>query len=96
MTTQFEERMRQLHEEYGNLTPEERKELRRCMKKSNLLLFHRTERIKHELLRMETKRAQLSLDDDQKDLAELEERIINKKRDFLKLIMKYKQTKIRR
>ena len=47
--------------------------------------------MKHDLLRMETKRAQLSLDGESQELSELEDRIINKKREFLKLLFKAKE-----
>lgn len=91
MTTEFDKRMKALHQEYGNLTPEERKLIKQKIKKINVLTSRKLDRIKHELLRMEAKRAQLSLDEDSKELAELEDRIINKKREFLKLLFKAKE-----
>ncbi len=92
MTTEFEERMKALHQEFEKLSPEERKIVKQKIKKVNVLTSRKLERMKHDLLRMETKRAQLSLDDDPKELAELEDRIINKKREFLKLLAKAKDS----
>lgn len=95
MSTEFGERMRQLHDEYLNCSPEERKLIKQYMKKNNVLLYRKTERMKHELLRMEAKRAQLSLDEDSKELAELEKRIIDKKTDFLKILAKVREKQAR-
>ena len=84
MTTEFEERMKELHKEFENLSPEERKAVKQKIKRINVLTSRKLERMKHDLLRMETKRAQLSLDGESQELSELEDRIINKKREFLK------------
>ncbi|MBU5366413.1 hypothetical protein KQI33_13605 [Enterococcus devriesei] len=92
MTTEFEERMKALHKEFENLSPEERKAVKQKIKRVNVLTARKLERMKHQLLRMETKRAQLSLDDDPEELSELEDRIIVKKREFLKLFCKAKDT----
>lgn len=91
MTTEFEERMKALHKEFENLSPEERKAVKQKIKRINVLTSRKLERMKHDLLRMETKRAQLSLDGDSKELSELEDRIISKKREFLKLLFKAKE-----
>ncbi len=91
MTTEFEERMKALHKEFDNLSPEERKAVKQKIKKINLLTSRKLERMKHDLLRMETKRAQLSLDGQSKELSDLEDRIISKKREFLKLLCKAKE-----
>lgn len=91
MTTEFEERMKALHKEFDMLSPEERKAVKQKIKRVNVLTSRKLERMKHELLRMETKRAQLSLDGDPKELADLEDRIISKKREFLKLLCKAKE-----
>lgn len=95
MSTEFGERMRQLHDEYLNCSPEERKLIKQHMKKNNVLLYRKTERMKHDLLRMEAKRAQLSLDEDSKELAELEKRIIDKKTEFLKILAKVREKQAR-
>ncbi|MGM0212537.1 hypothetical protein [Enterococcus sp. AZ109] len=91
MTTEFDERMRSLHAEYLDCSPEERKFIKQYMKKNNLLLYRKTERMKHELLRMEAKRAQLSLDGKSKELTELEKKIIDKKTEFLKILAKVRE-----
>lgn len=91
MTTEFEERMKELHKEFDNLSPEERKAVKQKIKRINVLTSRKLERMKHDLLRMETKRAQLSLDGESKEMSDLEDRIISKKREFLKLLFKAKE-----
>lgn len=91
MTTEFDERMRNLHAQYLDCSPEERKFIKQYMKKNNLLLYRKTERMKHDLLRMEAKRAQLSLDGESKELTELEKRIVDKKTEFLKILAKVRE-----
>ncbi|GCF92760.1 hypothetical protein NRIC_06510 [Enterococcus florum] len=86
MTTEFEERMQQLHAAYKEFSPEERKYLLQQIKRNNFLLFRKTERIKHDLLRMEARRAQLSLDENSEELSQLEDKIIAKKTVFLKCL----------
>jgi hypothetical protein len=94
MTTEFEERMKELHKEFENLSPEERKVKTLilfifCLTalRSSGLKFSNSLWSSFDLLRMETKRAQLSLDGESQELSELEDRIINKKREFLKLLL---------
>lgn len=86
MSKEFEERICQLREKYGVVSPEERKELRLYLKKHNLRLYRVLEHLKHELLRLETKRAQL--DDDAKEMPEIENKILKKREEFIKLLIK--------
>lgn len=97
MTINFDEKMRQLHEEFGGISPEEKKELKLRLKKNNLLAFRKIEKIKHDLLRLEAKRGQLCCTvSHDAEIQELEDKIIQKKREFLTILVKAKQTKIKR
>ncbi len=51
MTTEFEERMKELHKEFENLSPEERKAVKQKIKRINVLTSRKLERMKHDLLR---------------------------------------------
>ncbi len=84
MSRNFEDRLRLIREKYGSLTVEERRQLLNKIKRRNIFAFHKLERIKHELLRLETRRAQL--EDDPAQLAELEEKILARKEAFFKLL----------
>lgn len=86
MSKEFEARVRQLQEKYGVILPEERKQIRLYLKKHNLRLYRSLEHLKHELLRLETKRAQL--DDDAKEMPEIENKILKKREEFIKLLIK--------
>ncbi|WP_122645201.1 hypothetical protein [Enterococcus mediterraneensis] len=91
MTEKFEEKMRLLHQDYGQLTPEERRRLLEGIRRKNILAFRKLERLKHELLRMETKRVQLRLAGNEKELQLLEARILRKKEEFLRGLFKTKR-----
>lgn len=82
MTENFEEKMRLLHQEYGHYTVEERRRLLEEMRRKNILTFRKIERLKHDLLRLEAKRAQLRLSGNEKELALLEKRMLEKKKYF--------------
>lgn len=92
MTTEFEMKLQKLHEQYGNLTIEERKALKEFLKKRYPLTFRRAEALKHDILRLETKRCQLELDPDYvADLTEVERKVLEKKEAFLKILTEAKQ-----
>lgn len=86
MSRSFDEKLAQLHEKYAALTMEERRELLEQIKHKNVLKYRKLERMKHDLLRMEARRAQLSLEDDPEELAAFEEKILEKKAAFLKIL----------
>lgn len=86
MSKNFDEKLRELHTRYSAMTMEERRELMDKLKHKNILKYRKMERIKHDLLRMEAKRTQLEMEDNQKELVECESRILEKKEAFLKLI----------
>ncbi|MGM0124484.1 hypothetical protein IGI37_001862 [Enterococcus sp. AZ194] len=86
MTSEFEMRKQQLKEKYEAMSPIERKELKRLLKQKNLLAYRHGERIKRELLRLEARRAQMACEHDNTQLSEIEERIIQKKEQFLKIL----------
>lgn len=84
MSRSFDEKLAQLHAQYTSMTMEERRELLEEIKHKNLLKYRKLERMKHDLLRMEARRVQLSLEDDPEELAAFEEKILEKKAAFLK------------
>lgn len=84
MSKNFEEKMRLIREKYGSLTVEERRQVLSKIKRRNIFAFRKLERIKHELLRLESRRAQL--EEDPVQLAELEEKILARKETFFKLL----------
>lgn len=86
MSRSFDEKLQELHQRYSGLTMEERRELMDKIKHKNLLKYRKMERMKHDLLRMEAKRTQLEMEDNQKELSDCESRILEKKEAFLKLI----------
>lgn len=86
MTKEFEEHLREIHEKYGRMSVEQRRQALGQIKHRNIFAYHKLERIKHDLLRMETRRAQLELEDDPKQLADLEAKILGRKELFLKLL----------
>lgn len=97
MTTEFELKLKKLHEQYGNLTLGERKAMKECLKKRYPLTFRKTENLKHDILRLETKRCQLELDPTHyQELAEVEKRVLEKKEAFFKLLNEVKQKESRR
>lgn len=86
MERNFEEKKRALRELYGSFTPEERRRILIKIRRKNLLQYHQLERIKHELLRCESKRVQLALEGNEKLSEQLEEKILKKKELFLKAL----------
>ncbi len=84
MSKNFEEKMRLIREKYGSLTVEERRQVLSKIKRRNIFAFRKLERIKHELLRLESRWAQL--EEDPVQLAELEEKILARKEAFFKLL----------
>lgn len=94
MTVKFDEKMRLLHQEFGDISPEEKKELKQKLKKSNILAFRKIVKMKHDLLRLEAKRASFCCSAvSGNELEELEDKIIQKKREFLTILLKAKETK---
>lgn len=83
----LELKKQQLQEQLSDFKPAEKKEIREYLQKKNPLLFYRFERLKHELLRMESKRAQLEIEKNEKELKLLNQRILLKKELFLKLLL---------
>lgn len=61
MRTDFEEGKRLLYEQYDVCTMEERRRILCHLRRKNVLLYRQLERVKHDLLRLESKRVQLEL-----------------------------------
>lgn len=95
MTLGFEERKQQLHDKYCELTLEERRQLKERIKRKNVLLFFRLERMKHDLLRLEAKRAQLESEGKESELNQTEEKILVRKEEFLNIMLQVRN-KMRR
>lgn len=91
MGKEFEAQIKKLHEKYGSLSDEERKELREYLKRKNIFAFRKMERMKHDLLRLESRRAQLKMEGNEKELAELDQKVLKRKEEFLKKLSEIKK-----
>lgn len=86
MTKDFEARLSALKEQYKQLTPEELKNKKNELKHGNPLLYYRCQRAKHELLRLEAKRTQMQIDGNNTELTEVEDKILEKKKNWLETL----------
>lgn len=83
--TDFEEKLKALRARYDQMDPETRRRLLQKVQQDRWLSF-RSERLKQELLRLEAKRAQLSFGADEKQLHQIEARILQKKEQFFQML----------
>ncbi|MCD1023571.1 MULTISPECIES: AAA family ATPase [Enterococcus] len=91
MSKDFETQLNLLRTKYGSLTMAERRRILEKVRRKNLFSYRKLERLKHELLRLEAKRAQLELEEEPGELTELEQKIVARKEIFLKLLCEFKQ-----
>ncbi|MBL1230775.1 hypothetical protein IW492_16220 [Enterococcus sp. BWB1-3] len=85
MTKEFKERIIKLKNQYPELSLEEKKEQKKLLKKRNKIAYHRCEMMRHEILRLEAKRSQLLLEGNEEQVAEIEDKILEKKGQWLKI-----------
>ncbi|MGX7352422.1 hypothetical protein RU97_GL001878 [Enterococcus canis] len=83
--TDFEEKLKALRARYDQMDPETRRRLLQKVQQDRWLSF-RSERLKQELLRLEAKRAQLSFGADEKQMRQIEARILQKKEQFFQML----------
>lgn len=83
--TDFEEKLNALRARYDQMDPETRRRLLQKVQQDRWLSF-RSERLKQELLRLEAKRAQLSFGADEKQMRQIEARILQKKEQFFQML----------
>lgn len=86
MTKDFEARISALKEQYKQLTPEELKNKKTELKQRSPLLYRRCQRAKHDLLRLEAKRTQIQIDGNSQQLTEIEDKILEKKKNWLEAV----------
>ena len=84
MTKEFKERIMELKKQYPELSLDEKKERRKLLKKRNKFAYHRCEMMRHDILRLEAKRSQLLLEGHEVQVAEIEDKILEKKGQWLK------------
>lgn len=89
MTKDFEARISALKSQYKELTvltPDEQNAKKIELKRRSPLLYRRCQRAKHDLLRLEAKRTQYQLENNQAQLSEVEDKILEKKKQWLDMI----------
>lgn len=77
----------ELMKQLGQFTPAEKKEIRDYLQRKNPLLFRKFERMKHDLYRLESRRVQCEIENNEKELGLLNDNILLKKEDFLELLL---------
>ena len=77
----------ELMERLGEFSPAEKKEIREYLQRKNRLLFRKFERMKHELFRLESRRIQCEIEKNEKELNQLDHKILMKKEHFLELLI---------
>ena len=77
----------ELMERLGEFSPAEKKEIREYLQRKNPLLFRKFERMKHELFRLESRRIQCEIEKNEKELNQLDHKILMKKEHFLELLI---------
>ncbi len=91
MRTDFEEGKRLLYEQYDVCTMEERRRILCHLRRKNVLLYRQLERVKHDLLRLESKRVQLELAGNEQQVVVIEKKILKKKEQFLKALARNRE-----
>jgi len=77
MRKSFEEQKKLLHDRYGAFSMEDRRQILCKLRKKNIIMYRQLERLKHDLLRLESKRVQCE--------------ILKKKEQFLKVLAQNKK-----
>ena len=91
MRESFEKQKRLLHDRYGAFSMEDRRRILCYLRKKNILTYRQMERLKHELLRLESKRVQCQLDGNEVQAEAVESKILKKKEQFLKVLAQNKK-----
>ena len=82
MRESFEQQKKLLHDRYGALSMDDRRQILCKLRKRNILMYRQLERLKHDLLRLESKRVQVEV---------VETKILKKKEQFLKMLTQNKK-----
>lgn len=93
MSENFESQKKALLARYADISPEERKELKQCLRRKNPLLYRKAEHLKHEMIRLESKRCSLSSAGEEAELLKVEEKILATKAEFFELLAKVKKNR---
>ncbi|MFV0560880.1 MAG: hypothetical protein ACK5NA_09200 [Enterococcus sp.] len=91
MRDNFEERIKVLHTQYGTFSMEDRRRILCHLRKKNVLLYYQLGRLKHEMLRLESKRVQLELEENNKQCKVVEDKILKKKEKYLSVLARNKK-----
>ncbi|WP_165005874.1 MULTISPECIES: hypothetical protein [unclassified Enterococcus] len=91
MRENFEERKKMLHDRYGAISMEDRRQILCKLRKRNILMYRQLERLKHDLLRLESKRVQCELEGNLAQTEAVENKILKKKEQFLKVLTQNKK-----
>ena len=62
MRESFEQQKKLLYDRYGVFSMEDRRQILCKLRKRNILMYRQLERLKHDLLRLESKRVQCELE----------------------------------
>ncbi|AUB52362.1 MULTISPECIES: hypothetical protein [Enterococcus] len=91
MRESFEEQKKRLVEHYGTFSMEDRRQILCKLRKRNILMYRQLGRLKHELLRLESKRVQCELDGRVTQAEVVENKILKKKEQYLKVLAQNKK-----
>ena len=91
MRESFEQQKKLLYDRYGVFSMEDRRQIRCKLRKRNILMYRQLERLKHDLLRLEYKRVQCELEGNAIQVEAVENKILKKKEQFLKVLAQNKK-----
>ena len=89
MRESFEQQKKLLRD--GALSMDDRRQILCKLRKRNILMYRQLERLKHDLLRLESKRVQCELEGNQTQVEVVETKILKKKEQFLKMLTQNKK-----
>ena len=78
MRKSFEEQKKLLHDRYGAFSMEDRRQILCKLRKKNIIMYRQLERLKHDLLRLESKRVQCELEGNNVQAEVVENKILKK------------------
>ena len=91
MRKSFEEQKKLLHDRYGAFSMEDRRQILCKLRKKNIIMYRQLERLKHDLLRLESKRVQCEVEGNNVQAEVVENKILKKKEQFLKVLAQNKK-----
>lgn len=91
MRESFEQQKKLLYDRYGVFSMEDRRQILCKLRKRNILMYRQLERLKHDLLRLESKRVQCKLEGNAIQVEAVENKILKKKEQFLKVLAQNKK-----